>query len=187
MKKYYQGRFTKRPRGDRPSKGKLSTHWDYNEIGDGIFIGSNRCCVLGFLPELRKHHITADISLQDNAIDAPFGAKYFLWLPVRNNASPTQMQFDVGVATLDYFIRNKIHVFLHCKEGHGRAPTLAVAYYIWKGKSVNDALAFVKKGRSVMHLTPVQIRGLRTYAKRVVRQRTEAHRHICEICQKTCR
>jgi aromatic ring-opening dioxygenase LigB subunit len=64
---------------------------------------------------------------------------------------------------------------------------LAAAYYIWKGKSVTDALAFVKKGRRVMHLTPAQISGLRTFAKRITRQRAEEHRHICEICQKTCR
>lgn len=46
---------------------------EYNEITDGIYIGTNQCCQTHFDEKLKKEGITADISLEEDRLDAPRG------------------------------------------------------------------------------------------------------------------
>ncbi|MBI2670779.1 hypothetical protein HYX18_02285 [Candidatus Woesearchaeota archaeon] len=65
--------------------------FEYNRITDYIYLGTNQCYVKhSFAENLIKKGIEADISLEYESIDAPFGAKYFLWLPVKDHTAPTQ-------------------------------------------------------------------------------------------------
>lgn len=180
-------RFTQKQKGHRVARGTFAARFDYNEIGDGIFIGSNRCCTAGFEPELVKRGITADISLQDDHIDAPFGAEYFLWLPVQDKTAATRRQLELGVATLDYFVRNKVRVFVHCKEGHSRSPLLVTAYYVWKGMPLLKALAKVKAARPVMHLETGQLKSLQDFERHVRKQGQKNRLHVCQVCRDECK
>lgn len=51
-------------------------------------------------------------------------------------------------------------VYVHCKNGHGRAPILVAAYFIKKGKTFQQAIAFIKKKRPTIHLEKIQIKTL---------------------------
>ena len=70
-------RFLTKPKKAKEPKGKVSHSFNYDYITDGIFIGTNACCIMHFKPELLKKGVDADISLQDDKLDAPYGAKYF--------------------------------------------------------------------------------------------------------------
>ncbi len=142
------------------SKDKL----DFNYIIDGIYIGTNKCCQTHFDESLLKQGISVDISLEENQLDAPFGVEFYAWIPVKDNTAPTKDQFELGVSLLEKIVLLKKKVYVHCKYGHGRAPTLVVAYLIKQGKTVGEVIEFVKSKRPVVHLEDVQIRALEEFS-----------------------
>jgi len=138
---------------------------EYNEITDGIYIGTNQCCQTHFDEKLKKEGITADVSLEEDRLDAPFGIDFYLWMPVQNHAAPKHEQLEFGVSVLDKLISMGKKVYVHCKNGHGRAPTLVAAYLIKHGKSPAEAEAFIKSKRPTMHLENVQRQALEDFSK----------------------
>lgn len=135
---------------------------DLSKITDYIYIGTNACCGTHFDERLRDMGITADISLEAEQLDAPRGADFYLWLPTLDHLPPRSAQFKVGIAALRELVRNKTKVYVHCKRGHGRAPTLVAAYLIKEKKmSPKQAVAFITKRRPITHLTPKQWSALR--------------------------
>ncbi len=137
--------------------------FDYNQINDEVFIGTNMCCQLGFDRELLTKNVKADISLEELRVDAPMGVDYFLWLPTIDHESPTVDKLNLGVYTLDFLISRKIKVYIHCKNGHGRAPTLFVAYLVKKGMEVSEAIKYLQSKRPVIHLSSNQLEALKTF------------------------
>ncbi len=138
---------------------------EYNKIDDHIFLGNNMCCQAHFEKELIKKGVTADISLEYERLDSPEGAKYFLWLPVKDYASPTITALKAGTAFMHAIISDKGKVYVHCRNGHGRSPALVIAYYMTLGYSFDEAYELVKKKRPVIHLQPSQTRILRKFEK----------------------
>ncbi len=136
---------------------------DYSKITDYIYLGTNQCCQTHFDERLMEKGIRADISLEKNRLDAPFGVKYYLWLPTADGKAPTPRQLELGIAMLRFFVKNKIRVYVHCKNGHGRAPTLVAAYLMTTGMDMPEAVAYVKKRRPVMHLNTIQLNVLRRF------------------------
>jgi len=137
--------------------------FDYSQITDEIFIGTNMCCQYGFSKELLSKGVRADISLEENHTDAPYGVDYFLWLPTEDNTPPSEKALNIGVKFLDFLISNKIKTFIHCKNGHGRATTLFAAYLVAQGKSVPEAIDFIKSKRPSIHLQDSQIKALEEF------------------------
>lgn len=129
---------------------------DYNYITDGIYIGTNQCCQTHFAEKLKKEGIEADISLEEERVDAPFGVQFYLWIPVKNQTPPTPDQLEFGVFALKKLVAMGKKIYVHCKNGHGRAPTLVAAYLISEGKSPVEAEAFIKAQRPSIHLEEVQ-------------------------------
>ncbi len=138
---------------------------EYNEITSNIYIGTNMCCQTHFEEELLKKGLSADISLEEDRLDAPFGVKYYLWLPTKDQAPPTQEQLKIGVRNIDEMINLGKKIYVHCKNGHGRAPTLVAAYFISKGAGVEEAIQKIKEKRPSVHLQESQIEALREYKK----------------------
>ena len=140
---------------------------DYNKITDYIYIGTNHCCVKHFNEKLLKKGIKADISLEFTKVDAPFGISYYSWLPTKNHTSPSFKQLHLGTEIIGNLIENNVKIYIHCKNGHGRAPTLVSAYLISQGKNYKEAIAFVKNKRPSMHLDKNQVNALKKFEKRI--------------------
>ncbi len=141
--------------------------FEYNKITEYIYIGSNACCQTHFSEKLLKKGISADISLEENRIEQPWGVKYFLWLPTLNHRPPSFKQLATGVSFLKGLVENKIKTYVHCQRGHGRAPTLVAAYLISTGMTATKAINYIKKKRPVIHLDKRQIAALKTFEKRI--------------------
>lgn len=137
--------------------------FDYNQINEFVFIGTNMCCQFGFNKELLAKGVRADISLEKERIDTPTGVDYFLWLPTEDGQAPTLDKLNLGVQTLEFLIKRKIKVFIHCKNGHGRAPTLFAAYLIKKGMTAEEAVKYLKEKRPSVHFSEVQMEALRNF------------------------
>ncbi len=139
---------------------------EYNSITDGIFIGTNQCCRTHFDAQLKNEGITADISLEEDRLDAPFGVDFYVWIPIKNHTAPKRHQLEFGVSILEKFVAMGKKVYVHCKNGHGRAPMLVAAYFVAKGKSPAEAEAVIKSKRPTTHLEDVQRQALKDFAKR---------------------
>ena len=144
--------------------------FEYSRITPRIFLGTDMCCNPHFKSELLRRGVRADISLREKHIDSPFGVNYFLWLPTKDKQAPTQKQLLVGATTIDVLVQQKVNVYVHCKAGHGRSPTLVAAYFILKGKTALQAVAAVRKQRPGIHPTARQAKALRRFEEMVGRK-----------------
>jgi len=142
---------------------------EYDYIADGIYIGTNQCCEGHFDERLRKEGIGADVSLEEDRVDAPFGVLFYVWIPVKDHEAPSEEQLAFGVSALETLVKMKKKVYVHCRNGHGRSPTLVAAYLVRQGKSVAEAIAFVKSRRPAIHLEETQKRALEEFSKNSVR------------------
>jgi dual specificity MAP kinase phosphatase len=130
----------------------------YSRIDENVFIGTNACCQMHYDQMLTAHGITCDISLEGERIDRPFGAELFLWLPTPDHRAPERRKVDIGIASLESMIANGCRIFLHCKNGHGRAPTFYASYLIKKkGLTPYAAIDWIKRARPAIHLEPEQL------------------------------
>ena len=134
---------------------------EYNEIVPGLYVGTNLCCTTHFDQELVNMNIQADMSIEGERIAAPYGAQFFVWLPVQDKHAPSQQQLRFGVESLEVWMEMGVNVYLHCQNGHGRGPTMAAAY-LMKAMDLqpDEAIAFVKQRRPVIHLEDVQVEAL---------------------------
>jgi hypothetical protein len=138
--------------------------FDYSRIDEHVFIGTNMCCQFGFNRELLAKGVTADISLEGERVDAPTGVEYFLWLPTVDHQPPSSTALEQGVHAIRLLISQGKKMYIHCKNGHGRAPTLYAAYLISTGMSVDDAIAAIHTQRPSIHLEQVQREALKRFA-----------------------
>ena len=141
--------------------------FEYNKITSDIFIGTNQCCRIHFNKELVKNSVKADLSLEENKIDNPFGVDYFLWLPTKDHRASTIKQLFIGASFIDQLVKNKIKVYVHCQNGHGRAPTLVAAYFITKGMTAEEALSLIKNRRKSIHPNKHQKATLKSFEKKI--------------------
>ncbi len=137
--------------------------FEFNQIDDNIFIGTNQCCQTHFDEKLLDLGIEVDISLEEERLDAPFGVKFFFWLPTKDHTPPTPEQLKIGVEILTSFVNNNKKIYIHCQNGHGRAPTLVAAYYISLGLTVEKSIKKIQHKRKTIHLEQNQIDALDTF------------------------
>ncbi|MBI2449036.1 dual specificity protein phosphatase family protein [Candidatus Pacearchaeota archaeon] len=142
---------------------KEKSEFEYSKITPNIYIGTNKCCITHFKKTLLSKGITADISLEEIRLDHPFGVDYYLWLPTKDHKAPTMKQMIIGTYFIKWLIENDIKVYIHCRQGHTRAPTLAAAYFISEGMDVADAIKKIKSKRPSAHPTPSQIKALKKF------------------------
>lgn len=135
-----------------------------SQIDAQVYIGTNACCMHHFKSELLDKGITCDLSLEGEAIDQPFGVDCYLWLPTADHTAPSIHVIRVGIAALDEMLKQGRKVYIHCKNGHGRAPTFYAAYLILKrGMDFDHAWEAIRASRPEAHLDPPQeafLRGL---------------------------
>lgn len=126
--------------------------FNYDRINENIFIGNNMCCSAMLDEMLVKEGIYADISLEEKLADNPVGAKAFLWVPIVDHNGPTLENIKITNAFIRSVVDTNQKVYVHCKNGHGRAPTIVISYLMSTGMSYDDAYKLVKNKRPVIHL-----------------------------------
>jgi protein-tyrosine phosphatase len=139
------------------------TKFEYNQITENIFLGTNACCTIHFDKELLDKGVRADISMEGEKLDAAEGAEYFLWLPTVDHEAPTVTKLSIGVHMIQELVDAKEKVYVHCKNGHGRGPSLVIAYFIFMGDDFDTAFKKVKEKRESIHLEGNQEEKLREF------------------------
>ena len=131
------------------------TPTNYNQITQNIWLGTNMCC-LAHNATLLKLGFDADLDLEEARPEEPPHTKIYLWLPTPDHQAPTQTQLETGVDLIASLIKQNLKMYLHCTNGHGRAPTLLTAYLMTTGLNLDTAFNLIKSRRPVVHLNDVQ-------------------------------
>ncbi len=115
---------------------------------------------------LAAHGLTADLNLRSEFDDAAQGVapQSYLWLPTDDDHAPTMEQLQAGADFIRCNIESGGKVYVHCAAGVGRAPTMAVAYLVTTGLSVEQAWALIRATRPFVTPTPPQLAALERFA-----------------------
>ena len=114
---------------------------------------------------LERHGLTAAVNLRIEYDDAAHGLALanYCHLPTVDDAAIAPAHFDLGVNFIREQVAQDGKVYIHCKAGVGRAPTMAAAYLIAEGMSTDAAIALIKTVRPFITITPPQMEALRAY------------------------
>jgi hypothetical protein len=115
---------------------------------------------------LAARGLTADLNLRSEFDDAAHGIvpQSYLWLPTDDDHAPAMEQLQAGVDFIRRNIEGGGKVYVHCAGGVGRAPTMAAAYLVSTGLSVEQAWALVRTTRPFVTPTPPQLAALEQFA-----------------------
>ncbi len=79
-----------------------------------------------------------------------------LSLPTKDWSPPTLKNLDKGVSFIKKHIADGGSVYIHCQLGEGRGPSMAAAYLISKGFSVDEAINHLAKYRPAVQPNEAQ-------------------------------
>jgi protein-tyrosine phosphatase len=121
--------------------------WRFSEITPQVFVGGQHG--KGGLQSMARRHIKATVNLRRGFDDRAHGrlAGDYLHLPTRDGYPPTLEQIRQGVAFIDQQVRAGHAVYIHCKIGVGRAPTLAACYLVSQGLAPTEAWSAIRRVR----------------------------------------
>jgi len=137
----------------------------YSKITDNIYVGPQ------FnhkgLAHLQRNGIYAVVNLRIEFDDTARGLTppRYCYLPVVDDTSPTIEQLETGVKFIQEIMDGGGSVYIHCGAGVGRAPTMAAAYFISSGCSLDEAIRMIRKVRPFIYLMPAQMEQLRNYSR----------------------
>lgn len=131
--------------------------------------------------KLEQAGITGGINLRIEFDDAEHGLalKHYCYLPTIDDDAPTMEHLHQGVAFMNEVIAQNGRVYIHCAGGVGRAPTMAAAYFISQGMSLDEALALIRKARPFINIMPPQMEQLRAF-ERAMRQEKVDDAHLID-------
>jgi predicted protein tyrosine phosphatase len=122
---------------------------------------------------LEANGVTADVNLRIEFDDAEFGLAlpHYCYLPTVDDEAPSMEHLHEGVRFISERVAAGERVYVHCAGGIGRAPTMAAAYLVSTGDSVEAALRRIREVRPFINPTPPQLDALRAFEAIVRRNR----------------
>lgn len=156
-------------------KGRNDGHkFDFSKITDQIYLGSDLCkggvCLIHG-EQFRRLGVNVEInlSLEENELP-PKNVETYIWLPVVDGYAPSISQLGIGTSAMNEAIENGKIVYIHCMNGHGRSPSLAIAYLMrFRGMAYEDAHSLVKEKRPEIHIEDIQRGALEEFALKWLR------------------
>lgn len=137
-----------------------------SKLSENFYLGASLCLneeAVSHQQVLSDYGVNAQISMRQTQEVIPSYIKYYLWLPTVDDTAPSLLKMHLAADFIYANILSGNKVYVHCKLGHGRAPTIAAAYFIIKqGFTVDEALKFITEKRPEVHPLPSQIEMLHT-------------------------
>jgi len=101
------------------------------------------------LKKLKALGVTAIVNMRvhNDYDDAAHEGIKYLHLPTVDNTPPPLEVLITGADFIDQKIKNGGIVYVHCRQGLGRGPTMAMAYLIKTGMTFDEAFETVRKVR----------------------------------------
>ena len=110
--------------------------------------------------------VRAVVNMREEFDDRRLGVNIatYCYLPTTDRHAPTMAHLHQGVKVIREALARGEKVYIHCRSGEGRAPTMAAAYLISTGLSVEEALTRIRRVRPFIIITPPQLERLREFA-----------------------
>ncbi len=139
----------------------------YCQVTPQVYVGSQFNALGKRL--LLQRGITGCINMRMEKDDAALGLALtqYLHLPTVDDEAPSNEHLDKGIAFIRQVIESGGKVYIHCGAGVGRAPTMAAAYLIAEGYTLDEALAMIRRTRPFIYITPPQMAQLEQFEMRV--------------------
>ena len=114
---------------------------------------------------LEQEGIRHSVNMRSEFDDAAHGLalENYRHLPTVDDTPPSLEHLKQGIAFIRQAVSEGGKVYIHCSGGVGRAPTLATAYFISQGHTLDEALALIRKSRPFINLMPEQMEQLRRF------------------------
>jgi protein tyrosine phosphatase (PTP) superfamily phosphohydrolase (DUF442 family) len=115
---------------------------------------------------MQARGITAVVNLRIEFDDQEAGIAppLYLYLPTLDDNTPTLEELQAGAAFMTEQVANGGSVYVHCGSGIGRAPTMAAAYLISTGVTLDEAWETIDKVRPFIRPTAVQVERIEQFA-----------------------
>jgi protein-tyrosine phosphatase len=131
------------------------------QITADVFLGSQYNKV--GLRKMKALGITAIINMRMHSVytEAEYQGFHYLHFPTPDNTPPP---LDVLIKGADFAaaeIKNGGKVYIHCRQGLGRGPTMCIAYFLKTGLTVEDSISLIKKTRTFINPRPGQVARLK--------------------------
>ena len=137
----------------------------YSQITRQIYVGAQHRH--WGVRQLARWGVTGVINMRIEFNDADHGLtlEHYCHLPTIDDDAPTLEHLHEGVAFMQKIIESGGKVYIHCAGGIGRAPTMAAAYFVCHGFSLDDAINLIQQSRPFIHIMPPQMVLLRRLEK----------------------
>ncbi|MBC7388565.1 MAG: dual specificity protein phosphatase family protein [Opitutaceae bacterium] len=132
-----------------------------SKITASLFLGGQYN--LQGLTKLKKMGVTAIINMRIHSIYtlAHYQGFQYLHLPTVDNTAPKLEDLIKGADFANEEIKKGGKVYIHCRQGHGRGPSMAIAYLLKIGTTYDDAYNLVKRVRTFINPRIEQIERLK--------------------------
>jgi hypothetical protein len=116
---------------------------------------------------LQQRGFTGSVNMRIEKDDAALGLALaqYLHLPTVDDDAPSIEHLDKGIDFIRQVVQSGGKVYIHCGAGVGRAPTMAAAYLIAEGYTLDQALAMIRKARPFITITPPQMAQLEQFER----------------------
>jgi predicted protein tyrosine phosphatase len=137
----------------------------YSQITPDVFIGPQYR--RAGKRRLEKLGVTGGVNMRIEFDDAAqnLALARYCYLPTIDDDAPTLEHLEEGIEFIQQVISEGGKVYIHCAGGIGRAPTMAAAYFVSQGHSLDEAINLIKKSRPFISITPVQLEQLRKFER----------------------
>src|ERR1700761_1346495 len=131
------------------------------QITANLFLGSQYNLV--GLRKMKALGITAIINMRMHSVykEAQYEGFHYLHLPTPDNTPPPLEVLQQGADFADREIKRGGKVYIHCRQGLGRGPTMCTAYLLKTGLTLEDALTMIRKVRPFINPRPGQLERLK--------------------------
>jgi predicted protein tyrosine phosphatase len=137
----------------------------FSEVMPGLMIGGQHS--RRGMKRMQERGVKSTLNLRSESDDfkRDLAMGQYLHLPVTDGMEPSQEQLREGVSFIKEQIDSGGTVYVHCKLGIGRAPTLAAAYLMSTGLSADQAWDRIRAVRPFVRPSKRQLDALQTFGE----------------------
>ena len=116
---------------------------------------------------LKKRGIGSVVNLRIEYDDREHGIapERYLHLPTVDDTPPTFEHLEEGADFIQECIDQGVGVYIHCKSGIGRAPSMAAAYLIYNGMGYEEAVDALVSKRPFIRMVKSQKENLKAFER----------------------
>jgi hypothetical protein len=133
----------------------------YSQITPNVIIGG-RLSKFGIL-YLRLKKVNSILNLREEFDDKTLNMniRYYCHLPTREFNAISDSNYQLGIKFIKTQIELNNIVYIHCAEGVSRAPSMALAFFISEGKTLDDGFKMILEKRPFISILDNQMESIR--------------------------